>query len=144
MESVSIPTNPVSSFISVSECMVSWIQCSPLYWYRVYLTSPLLESPLPLARNSYSSPDSLNPCEVWSLALHQVDCFFCPPSIYYSNCCVHFLWFFLPIILSPCPSNPSAYTDWNFNLVLLLLSPWIHWLQPCQAALLNYLSLLLQ
>ena len=30
MESVSIPTNPVSSFGSVYECMGSWIKCPPL------------------------------------------------------------------------------------------------------------------
>ena len=28
--------------------------------------------------------------------------------------------------------NPSACSDWNFNLALLLLYTWIKWWQPCQ------------
>ena len=31
--------------------------------------------------------------------------------------------------------NPSACSDWNFNLALLLLSPWMKWLYTCQSAL---------
>ena len=143
MESVSIPTTPVSSFGSMSECMGSWIKCCTLRWYRVYLTSSLLENKLSIARNYFSSPESLNPCSVWYLSIHRVGWFF-PPSLYITSTIAFVVCSSLiPVILSPFNSKPYIFSDWNFNLALLLLSPWIKWWQPCKTSLLYCISVCL-
>ena len=97
MESFSIPITAISTFGYVSECMGSWIQHSSIYWYRLHLTSPLLENSFSIARNYCSSTESFNPYEVWSLDLHKVYWCVSPPSIYSFNYWVHCFWlcFFL-------------------------------------------------
>ena len=60
-------------------CIILWIcvwvyrvmdTIYPPFLYQLYLTSPLLENTLLIARDYCYSPESLNPCAVLSLELH--------------------------------------------------------------------------
>ena len=143
MDSVSIPTTSVSSFGSVSECMGSWIHRPPPCWYRLYLTSRLwiIYSWQQGILAPTLSPWNFLQFDLWPF-IKLIDVFapllYIPSTIELIVCAC-----FLPVILSPCPSNPSIWSAWNFNFGLLLLYPWMKLWHPCHTALLYCLSLCL-